>query len=138
MKNYKFPLFVDCSHLCFDLVLARFCFSLFTFIKYYIYSRLLYFMPGWNIFNPEWSSSNNFNVIWNFSNVLHSNIYFIQHRSSPKLLTLHEISYNSLRSFGAVWRNEPVYLGEPVRTSVNQSFIDKEVYYFTEPIGGTV
>ena len=43
-KNSKFQLFVDCSHLCFDLFLARFWFS----TEFSIYSRLLYFNPGWN------------------------------------------------------------------------------------------
>ena len=36
----------DFEHLCFDLFLARFWFSLLTFIKFSIYSRLLYFNPG--------------------------------------------------------------------------------------------
>ena len=46
LKNYKFRLFVDCSHLCFDLFLPRFRFSLLTFINflftrgYYISTRV--------------------------------------------------------------------------------------------------
>ena len=40
MKNYKFQLFVDCSHLCFDLFLPCSRFSLLTFIKFSIYLRL--------------------------------------------------------------------------------------------------
>ena len=59
--------------LCFDLFLARFWFGLLTFIKFSIYTRLLYFNPGWNIFNPGWNFSSNcifFQVgipSWNFS-----------------------------------------------------------------------
>ena len=73
MKNYKFQHFVDCSHLCFDLFLARFLFSLLTFIKFSIYSRLLHFNPGWNSFNLGWDFSYNCNFIqlgipsWNFT-----------------------------------------------------------------------
>ena len=48
MKNYKFQVFDDCPHLCFDLFLACFWFSLLTFIKFSAYSRLLYFNPGLN------------------------------------------------------------------------------------------
>ena len=48
MKNCKFQLFVDLSHLCFDLLLLRFRFSLLTLIKFSIHSRLSNFNPGWN------------------------------------------------------------------------------------------
>ena len=55
MKYYNFKLFADCNHLCFDLFLPRFRFSIFTFIKFPIYPRLLFFNPNWN-FNPGWKS----------------------------------------------------------------------------------
>ena len=48
MKNYTSQLFLECSHLCFDLFLPRFRFSLNTFIKFFIYSRLLHFNLGWD------------------------------------------------------------------------------------------
>ena len=58
-----------CSHLCFDLFLTGLWFSLLTFIKFSIESRLLYFNPGWiflyncNIFQLSIPSSN-FNPSW--------------------------------------------------------------------------
>ena len=61
MKNYTFRIFVDCSHFCFDLFLPRFRSSLFTFIKFSIYSKLLCFNPDWNSFNPGWDFSYNCN-----------------------------------------------------------------------------
>ena len=60
LKNYKFRLCVDCSHLYFDLLLQRFWFSLLTFIKFSVYSRLLYFHPGWNF----WDNCNFFNLVY--------------------------------------------------------------------------
>ena len=72
MKYYKFQLFVDCNHLCFDLFLPNFRFSLLTSIEFPIYPRLLYLNPvesfhiiivkvgitSWN-FNPGWKSPYN-------------------------------------------------------------------------------
>ena len=46
ITNFNF--FVECSHLCFDLFLPRFQFSLLAFIKFPIYPRLLYLNLGWN------------------------------------------------------------------------------------------
>ena len=46
--------------------------------------------------------------------------------------------YGSLRWTGGVWRSEPVHLGESVRIYIIQSFIYREVHYFTEPSEGTV
>ena len=72
MNNYTFQLFADCSHLWFGLFLPRFQFSLLTFIEFSIYSRLFYFIPSWNIFNPGWNVSHNCNFFqlsipsWNF------------------------------------------------------------------------
>ena len=54
-------------------VLPRFQFSLLTFIEFSIYSRLFYFSPSWNIFNPGRYFSYNCNFIqfgipsWNFN-----------------------------------------------------------------------
>ena len=45
LKNYKFRLFVDCSHLCFDLFLPRFRFSLLTFINF-LFTRG-YYISTW-------------------------------------------------------------------------------------------
>ena len=70
----NFNVFVDCSHLCFDLFLPRFRFILLTFIKFSIYPWLLHFnldsnfscnchffstrYTGWN-FKPGWKSPYN-------------------------------------------------------------------------------
>ena len=73
MKNYAFQFFVDCSHLCFDLFLPRFRFSLLTFITFSSYSRLSHFNPGWNSFSPGWDFSYDCNFFqlgiasWNFN-----------------------------------------------------------------------
>ena len=59
LRNYRFQFFVDYSHLSCDLFLPCFRFSIFTFIKFSIFSRLIYFNLSWNIFNPGWSFSYN-------------------------------------------------------------------------------
>ena len=48
------------------------------------------------------------------------------------------LTYFSLRWTGAVWWNEPVYLGELVRTYIIQSSTYRGVYYFIKPSEGTV
>ena len=45
-EKRKFQLFVDCSHLCFDLLFLYLRFSLLSFIHFSIYLMLLYFNPG--------------------------------------------------------------------------------------------
>ena len=73
LKNYKFRLFVDCSHLCFDLFLPRFRFSLLTFINflftrgYYISTRVeivhiivIFFNSVYRVeLQPRWKSPYN-------------------------------------------------------------------------------
>ena len=45
-EKRKFQLFVDCSHLCFDLLFLYLRFSLLSLIHFSIYLMLLYFNPG--------------------------------------------------------------------------------------------
>ena len=68
-KNYKFST-CRCGHLCFDLFLVRFWFSLLTFIKFSIYSRLLNFDSSWNVLLLYFHNFNFFQLVipnWNFN-----------------------------------------------------------------------
>ena len=47
-------------------------------------------------------------------------------------------TYSLLRWTGAVWRSEPVHLGEPFQTHIIHSFTYKGFYHFTKWMNGLI